>query len=414
MGDDRRMVAEPLHALTGLRGVFALWVFALHAAMLFRLGIGHDTTAVWGAWLVPVVWSGYLGVDGFFILSGFVMSLVYSDRLLVSGPDRVGLREFYAARVARIYPLHLAVLLLLMILVYLVGLEPAKHVFPPDPAAPGGGDSYAPGDLLRQLLLIHAWDWWPRLTWSQASWSISAEAAMYGLFPLVLLGMRRVHGRVIGVAGAIACIGAALAVSSWSGVGARYVAGSFATYQVSEAEYAGAIGRLSHMALEFGVIRACGGFLAGCLLYRAWRTWPYHRMVVGLCLALALAVGATGVFVGPVWLVNVAMVPGILALTWPHSVAARTLASRPLVWLGDRSYSIYLMHGIGLGLGVMLATMTSATPFEDWSSSGLRWWLLAVVIGVLALSDASYRWLERPLRAWLRRRLAGPTLRDQP
>src|SRR5689334_9429569 len=87
-------------ALTGIRGVAALWV------VLF-----HLPNPLAGTAFAQVLSRGYLGVDLFFILSGFVLSYAYRDALPEKPMVRQALR-FYAVRLARIYPLHVFVLAL--------------------------------------------------------------------------------------------------------------------------------------------------------------------------------------------------------------------------------------------------------------------------------------------------------------
>src|SRR5258705_5569923 len=85
-------------ALTGLRGVAAFWVVLFHME--------------WGS-SIPIIEKGYLGVDVFFILSGFVLMHVYAG-FETTDFDYV---RFIKARIARIYPLHIFALLLLAVLV---------------------------------------------------------------------------------------------------------------------------------------------------------------------------------------------------------------------------------------------------------------------------------------------------------
>src|ERR1700744_4959496 len=90
---------QDIPALTGLRGVAALWVVLFHMEL--------ETP-------IPIIEKGYLGVDIFFILSGFILMHVYADR------KEFNYNEFVRARLARIYPLHMLSLVVLGIIVCLL------------------------------------------------------------------------------------------------------------------------------------------------------------------------------------------------------------------------------------------------------------------------------------------------------
>jgi len=110
-----------LPSLTGLRGAAALWVILFHFSFLLRthLHIPLD---------LPLLREGYLGVDVFFILSGFILCHVY-----VSSFKQYKVREhihFLLIRLARIYPLHLAVMLAFVLAVWLVPAPRIRRVIP--------------------------------------------------------------------------------------------------------------------------------------------------------------------------------------------------------------------------------------------------------------------------------------------
>ncbi|HQU05572.1 MAG TPA: acyltransferase, partial [Acidocella sp.] len=127
------------------------------------------------AWLGPLagfIQHGYLGVDGFFILSGLIMAAVH--------PEMAGNRshcwQFWAKRLARIYPVHLAVLLILAVLV-LTGL--ALGFTPRDP------ERFTVASFIANLALLQGWGVGGHLAWNYPSWSVSTEWAGYLLFPFL-------------------------------------------------------------------------------------------------------------------------------------------------------------------------------------------------------------------------------------
>src|SRR5712691_3950598 len=157
--------AAELHALTGLRSVAAASVVALH--LWGKAGTGTP--------IGSLVHAGNLGVDLFFVLSGFVLAYRYADALRRPAPRSVA--AFLKRRIARVYPLHLA-----MIAVLGAGMLAATLVGASVPAA----ERNSPGDLVANLLLVQAWGTSQRQTWNQVAWSVSAEWAAYLAFAVLI------------------------------------------------------------------------------------------------------------------------------------------------------------------------------------------------------------------------------------
>ena len=153
--------------LTSCRAIFAGWVFSYHLS----LQLGH-------ACAYPLLRRGYLGVDAFFVLSGLVLAQAYP----MLGWRWREIQRFWLRRLARIYPVHLAMILLLAALAlagWAVGLRPREPV------------RFGLDELWRNLLLIHRWGLSDRWAWNYPSWSISTEWAGYLAFPLLWAITRR-------------------------------------------------------------------------------------------------------------------------------------------------------------------------------------------------------------------------------
>ena len=151
--------SNKLNALTGLRAVAALAVFFHHF-----MGI-MDCRVI----QAPI---GGIAVSFFFVLSGFILVYVYKDRLKATST-----RKFYFTRFARIWPLHVACLILILLLTPNV-MEPSDFPW---------------ARTWSHWALLQAW--YPTVNWlgahNQVAWSISAEAFFYLMFPLLLLGTSR-------------------------------------------------------------------------------------------------------------------------------------------------------------------------------------------------------------------------------
>lgn len=164
--------------ITACRAIFALLVFLYHV----NLHVGFAGAL---GWFAPVVTHGYLGVDGFFMLSGLILTRVERDMVF----SLSGVLRFWGKRLARIYPVHLAVILLLALLLA-AGL--AFGLTPRDPHRFGGLA------LVDNVLLIQAWGTLRHLAWNYPAWSISAEWAGYLVFPFILAGLIEMSTMVIG------------------------------------------------------------------------------------------------------------------------------------------------------------------------------------------------------------------------
>ncbi|MDE2575036.1 MAG: acyltransferase [Rhodospirillales bacterium] len=152
----------PLPGLTGLRGVGAMWVFIYHAQVVQNN---------------PLFDAGYMGVDVFFILSGFVLSHAYS----MQGWSSNGYLYFFRARMARLYPMHLTALILLLVLVLLWPHFTA-------PFAPG---KFSGSELAASIFLVQSWGFGNPDPWNGPAWSLSAEMFASLIFPAVLIAARK-------------------------------------------------------------------------------------------------------------------------------------------------------------------------------------------------------------------------------
>jgi peptidoglycan/LPS O-acetylase OafA/YrhL len=293
-----------LPALTGIRGLAAWFV------VLYHIRVGAVSYLPQQASFV--LSKGYLAVDLFFMLSGFVLWLNYSDRLRRDGLCAVP--KYLARRVARIWPLHLFILALTVLYAALVASAGELNTV-----------HYPWRELPLHLLLVHNWGFTDTLTWNDPSWSISGEAAAYLLFPLIVVA---VDWRRLSPAWSVAAL-LGLALLVWAVIGWN---GAFI---------------LDRDIPRFGLLRAACEFTIGTILCALWKRWcstPARTAglagaLAGGALLLAIAAGAPETLVVPLFLAGMLLV---LALTADRS--GNPLAARPIVYLGEISYSTYLVH----------------------------------------------------------------------
>ena len=349
-------------ALDSLRGLLALFV------VLFHLPVDSHVRDL------PLVMHGYLFVDYFFVLSGFVIAHSYGSRI---EDGRQG-RDFLIKRVARVWPLH-AVMLGLF-----VGLEVVRALTQFDSVPPWTGDR-EPGGILTNLLMIQALGTHDSQTWNGPAWAVSAEMLCYVVFAGLMLFARRRLGLISLV---IAVVGAFIVVS----LAPRWM----------------------NTTWQFGWARALYGFFLGVLVYRLWAARPAPGrgwMEAGLIL---LALVFVWLAVGP-WTVLASLVfaPVVWVLAGDRGPVARALSWKPLVKLGDVSYGVYLIHMLLIVLLMIAARKLDlmAGPRVDLGPTWANDLLTAgFLVTVIALAVLSYRFIETPARnavgAWLKRRSA--------
>jgi peptidoglycan/LPS O-acetylase OafA/YrhL len=172
---DRR--APLIGALTGIRAIAAFWVFLRHfrTEIVDALGSGPITQAI-----VHISSAGYLGVDLFFILSGFILTYTHLDSMTTGYSWRKAV-GFIWLRLARVWPLTAFVLMLFGAYFFFQAASSG------DPSYLGQAD---PGRLVMHLTLLNGW--WPApLDWNGVDWSVSAEWLAYLTFAVGVVALGR-------------------------------------------------------------------------------------------------------------------------------------------------------------------------------------------------------------------------------
>lgn len=345
------------HAPADLRPLTTLRFFAAVWVVLFACWPHLDVD-----FLPNAVGKGYLGVETFFVLSGFILSHVYLEQ---AGGKRLNYGGFLWARIARVYPLHLATLLGVMALglgATFVGMSIDSNVLSWE-------------SLPAQILMVHAWGFAPEAGFNHPSWSISAEWFVYLLFPAFAAVAWAMRARpVAAVAGAAAVM-----------VGLYLAFEAVAGFPLTQATFA------------WGALRIVPCFLLGCALYLAHRRapLPHPGLIAALCAAAMLALASVNAWDGFIVLLAGGL---ILALGSLPNARAGWLASKSGVYLGEISYSIYMVAvPVKLVLVTLAARLTGA---EDKLLHPLVW--LAVVACIPLAAACSYHLIERPARKALR------------
>lgn len=350
---------DALDPLTGVRFFLALGVVLFH----FQL-----------YWTLPAESAGLLnrarlGVDVFFILSGFILTHVY-----LQGDEAPDYRRFLAARFARIYPAHLFILLAMLGLVLIaplfgVGLEPGRFNL---------------ADFAGTLLLVQAW--FPRETlalWNGPAWSLSAEWFAYLAFP------------------AYAALALHLRARPWI-----LIALAAMLFVALDAFYRAQFGRVLPRAEDsLGILRIAPEFLYGIGLYYLGQRWtPSRRLTVMAASGTAVTLLGLMQIGADDRIIVAAAGPFILALALLAKARVRTFLSHPVaLFAGEASFALYLVHIPILMVWRNAAQAVAGSPGDYRMGVGE---LSALLVLTLAAAAAIHVFVERPGRRWLRERMA--------
>jgi peptidoglycan/LPS O-acetylase OafA/YrhL len=148
-----------------------------------------------------------------------------------------------------------------------------------------------------------------------------------------------------------------------------------------------------------GFLRGAVAFCIGAIMAALWRRRPAPTRLIVACMeVLPFAAATACLLLQCLWPVPLFAAVSIAALAWQSGPLARLLSTRLAVWLGDISYSIYLVHGLILGdwSGIWLASARAALP-EPCATIA---WSVMIIGATLAVSALTYYAIERPARAF--------------
>jgi peptidoglycan/LPS O-acetylase OafA/YrhL len=328
MSNDR---IPEVDAVRGLAAAIVAFVFHQHFLLgNYRSG-PLDGLPVF-SWIHDYGWTM---VDLFFVVSGYIFAHVYASREEFG----VSFRQFWIARIARLYPLHL--LTLALVIVVLAFGTPAT----------GANILTDTRHLVLNLLMLQESGLNTGKSFNVPTWSISVEMFCYALF----FGVAALNFRYLLV---------------WS---AMFVVIGFNLGMVDDPT-------IVHIA------RGMSGYFAGVIVYRfraASIVVPALLMLIGVSLFSSINHIDTGIFLSlTCWSAVLMIAPKI-----------GFLRHKFLTWLGDRSYSIYLIHApVYWAINILLFGGDAVPPALVVPT------LLGAIILILAASDLSFRFFENPAR----------------
>jgi peptidoglycan/LPS O-acetylase OafA/YrhL len=352
-----------ISTLTGLRGIAALWVVLFHTCFGEPNGYmpGFHEKVYWG-WGRNVIVQGVYAVDIFFVLSGFILTYVHRHEF----ENKFSLYRvinFLVLRLARIYPLHVFVVCLLLV-AYWIGVWDQKAI------------SY--WDVIRNITLTNMWvD--PSI--NTPAWSVSAELIAYLCFPIIIkmllpLKKREFQFLIIFFLATI--------------------------YPLCIMNY--------HWQWEWhygwvAVARALNGFILGCLIFYAQEHFDMLKdslrssqccLAISLIFLFFLVLGFPIIFLYP-------LIPFfIVTLANSQMGIAKIFANRVIVFLGTISFGIYMVHYPMLELIRYVFNDYYAGLNPEFNQLILWVHLCGILISVVGISALCYFWIEKPCREYFK------------
>ncbi|MBS0470837.1 MAG: acyltransferase [Proteobacteria bacterium] len=362
------------NSLDALRGIAAIGVALSHVGWITSL---TNTRLLANAHLL---------VDFFFVLSGFVIAFNYADRLN-NGTETA---RFVWLRFWRLYPLHFVMLLVFVVIEAMKWYAAHRYGLVPNQQALS---TNTPTAFLTNMFLIQSFGFNTNDTFNGVSWSISTEFYAYLAFALIALVVRRRIG--------------------WAASAVVFATGLLVWRDG---------GSLSHTWDILAFNRCLFGFFLGVLVFVGYgNSTRLGQLPAGAAAALSVAtIAALAIFLAlkPNGVAEFlapflsAAIIFVLAAT-PRNAVSAALSTRPMIWLGQVSYSIYMVHLAILWSLAQFARVVLHAPSVIAGAKQINFValpapagdiLLVAAIGIVLLaSHASYLLIEAPWRDWSRR-----------
>ncbi len=351
-----------IDALTGIRGIAALWVLVHHLVTQYPL---QDKLPVV---VTHIAGKGWLGVDLFFILSGFVIAFVHNKDFKTRIENHT-VKNFLIKRIVRIYPVHLATTLSLIPIYFA-----AKWSF----GYSSPIDAFSLNKLLYSLTLTNGFGFQDSLGWNVPSWSISSEFLAYLTFPfLAALFLRRQLSFIVSLGGITLIF---------------IVTTSIGWFQTDKATYI--------VGWQWVSLRVLSEFMFGIFIFQIYRLnlrAPFSVLAL-ISLVIIITMSVTNTESRWDWVMILSFGLLIYALTNTQHYISRFLSKNKMIYLGEISYSIYLCHGI---IFMILNTAFKKT-IPDNNELLFVFSLCIYIITPIIIAHYMYKYIEIPAQSYLK------------
>jgi peptidoglycan/LPS O-acetylase OafA/YrhL len=373
-----------IRSLTSLRGIAALIIVVHHFAYYALPQLGVLLSAY-----SHFFQNGYLSVDLFFILSGFIMTHVYWDRFH-EGVSKVSYWQYLRARFARIYPLHLFTLLVLL------GLQSIESFRSNPTAFTGKFNILALGAnvfMLQAFALNCPPLFWCDTYWNEPAWSISVEFVIYALFPFILFAILKNQPKTDTILYIITLIASLLLI--------RFTRNNLDNI------------------IGIPSIARCGlECVLGVITYKIYRRQQAQRFLNTNLLAIISTIWIMVIMHNwseelrgvHDWVILPAFSLLILSISHQsNSLGIRMLNSPLLLYLGTISYSVYMVHWVLITSVKAFWLDKLHLAFDEGLTKTQSILALGLFIPIVILTASlTYRFIEVPLRQYLKPKAQVP------
>ncbi|WP_198024171.1 acyltransferase family protein [Sphingorhabdus lutea] len=301
-------------AINALRGFAAIYVVFYH--------LRYFTIYPWFREFPPLKY-GYIGVDFFFMLSGLIIAHVYLKKAQHFSAKFWA--NFLWLRIARLLPVHLLIMVFLLCSAYIAAILGNESKWP-------NGENLL--DWLLLATLVRQWTLPDTYVWNEPAWSVSAEMFAYiFIFPIAALFHKFFNEKLYGMAAIL--IGAAI------------------LYYIIDDK-----GSINAIKNGGPLLRVAGGFMIGFGLFLLLNQIKTNKIydpllaisIISIFIILlnAPTIKKAGILIDLLLLANLAAI--IMAVYVSNGPIARFLSAKPLFWLGEISFSLYLCHSVILGI----------------------------------------------------------------
>ncbi|TYA84065.1 acyltransferase family protein [Seonamhaeicola marinus] len=366
----KQRLTRYIPSLTPLRGIAAILVVFFHFDIWLMLrGFPRLIDLEYSS----IINNGYVWVDFFFILSGFVICHVYSEKL--EHRTKTTVKNYLWARFSRLYPLHVFIMLLFVLqIIVLLWLFPeyAEKKWLWTRSLP---------DFLYHLFFLQTSGIVDRPVWNVGSWSIAAEWWTY-ILAIILIPLLNKGNMVLRIISVILSL-----------LGYIFITSQNPKFTLDE-------------FYALGTLRCVFGFTVGIVVYQAYKYLIYKEtiwtkdwlfFVILVSSILVLHFGLYDVIIIPLFAVL------ILCAALNKGLPHKLLNTKPLIFIGNISYSIYLIHLFWIYTWVMwidLYFIPSTTTTPDLAQRTL--WFLILFSLIVASSYITYNYVEIPAQKKLR------------
>jgi peptidoglycan/LPS O-acetylase OafA/YrhL len=343
--------------LTSIRFFAALWIVFLHYSMFLDVSNKINFGVV-----LPLIQSGYLGLDMFFALSGYVIYFGY-NQLFSGNLEQRNIINFLAYRFIRLYPTYLLTLFVIFILYKHQDITPFVENF-------GNFSTY---ELVLCALMIQSWGMLVKWTWNIPAWTVSTEWLLYIFSPIFFLIIKKFSTRTL----AFTLLFLILLLS-------------FLTYHLK--------GFLLMSAMQYGIIRGTIEFLIGAIFCNITLSkkndifYDYCYLFIIAAIIFVIYITKNSPFiVAPLAVISV------LILAKTEGFVKNFLSLKIFNYLGFISYPIYLLQ---------FAFQNIANIFYEHISLTYKpphlLFFFATIITLLITSIIIYEVFDKPSRVFLK------------